>query len=301
MSNVLISICVPAYYAKNLIGETLESIKNQVYTNWELIVIEDGSDDGTVEIINIFRKTVFQEVLYYKNIVNKGLPATRNVAVSKAKGAWLAFVDSDDVWHPDHLQSLVETAYGNPDYDFIHSGYNHFVVDINKPTFKQSISIEKLTNFPISFYKREYNIQPSSVMVSKKLFEAVNGFDETYLSVEDLNFYFRSSEKGFKFKYTGKSTLYYRNNPNGMTKESLKMTLYAAKAYEDTMGWKEIPKKLKHNKTAEYWLATARLSRKTDLVLAKSAIKSAIKHRVTIFGLMIFVRIYLTPVKYNKP
>jgi teichuronic acid biosynthesis glycosyltransferase TuaG len=301
MDDFLISICIPAYNAAGLIGETLESIKKQTYSNWELIVIEDGSDDGTREIVDSLREGVQQKVIYHKNVVNKGLPATRNVAVSKAKGYWLAFVDSDDVWHPDHLQSLIETAQENPDYDFIHSGYNYFMKDINQPTFQQNISTAILNNFPISFYNQDFKVQPSSIMLSQKLFAAVNGFDESYRYVEDLNFYFRICELGYKFAYSRKNTLNYRRNPNGLTSNPINMSLYAAKAYEEAASWKEIPNELKRNKISGLWLATARLARDSDLVLAKSAIKSAIKHRVTIFGLMIFVRIYLTPVKYNKP
>jgi teichuronic acid biosynthesis glycosyltransferase TuaG len=299
MNEFLISICIPAYNAAGLISETLESVKNQSYFNWELIVVEDGSDDGTRKIIDSFQDNVQQKVIYYKNIANKGLPATRNVAASLGKGEWYAFVDSDDVWDSNHLQSLFETVQENSGCNFVHSGFNYFTDDFNYPTFRQSISKTKLDNFPISFYNREFMVQPSSIMVSKKLFAETNGFDESYRSVEDLNFYFRVCELGYKLVYSGKSTCNYRNNPNGLTKNYTTMALYTAKAYEDAIDWKEIPKKLKRNKISESWLATARLARNSNTILAKEAIKSSIRHRFTIFSLFIFIRIYLTPFKKN--
>jgi glycosyltransferase involved in cell wall biosynthesis len=294
MSKLLISICIPAYNAQELIALTLESIKKQTYSNWELIVVEDGSHDGTKEIVNSFRETVQQNVIYYKNLVNKGLPATRNVAVSKSKGAWFAFLDSDDIWSPDHLHSLIETAQENRDCDFIHSGYNYFITDFKQPFYQQNISAETIKNFPVSLYIRDYSIQPSSIMVTKKLYAEMKGFDESYFSVEDLNFYFRCGEKGFKFAYSGKNTCNYRKNPNGMTSNALKMSFYAAKAYADASSWKEIPENLKRTITAGHWLSTARIGRSSDLLLAKKAIVASIKQRVSFYSLVILIRIYLT-------
>lgn len=293
MSDILVSICIPAYNAAGLISETFQSIKNQSYFNWELIVIEDGSDDGTSLIVKTFGKTVQQDVIYFKNVDNKGLPATRNVAVSKAKGDWLAFVDSDDIWHPDHLQSLIETAQENPECDFLHSGFNFFIDDFKQPFYQQKLSAETLNNFPISLYTHEYRIQPSSIMVSQKLFGAINGFDESYRYVEDLNFYFRSGENGFKFAFSGKNTCYYRKNPQGLTSHSLNMALYTAKAYTDALDWQDIPEKLKLTRMASHWLSTARLARNCNPILAKTAIKNAIKYRVNLRSLAILFLIYL--------
>lgn len=292
MSNLLISICIPAYNAAVFIEETLQSVKNQSYLNWELIVIEDGTDDGTFLIVKEFDKTVQQEVIYYKNPVNKGLSATRNIAASKSKGDWLAFVDSDDIWHPNHLQSLIDTAQENPYCEFIHSGFNFFYEDYNQPFYQQKLSTEVLNEFPISLYTGEYRIQPSSIMVSQKLYTAINGFDENYRSVEDLNFYFRSSEKGFKFAFSGKNTCFYRRNLEGLTSHSLNMAHYSAKVYTATLGWQDIPEKLKFIKIAEHWLSTARLARISNPILAQTAIKTAIKYRVNLQSLAILFVIY---------
>lgn len=292
MTNFLISICIPAYNAAAFIEQTLNSVKNQTFLNWELIVIEDGTDDGTGQIVKAFAKTVNQEVIYYRNTVNKGLSATRNIAASKSKGNWLAFVDSDDIWHPDHLKTLIDTAEKKTNCDLIHSGFNFFYEDYNQPFYQQKLSEKVVNEFPISLYTGEYRIQPSSIMVTQKLYAAINGFNESYRSVEDLNFYFRSSEKGFKFAFSGLNTCFYRRNLDGLTSHSLNMAHYCAKVYTDTLGWQAIPKSLRLKKIAELWLSTARLARKSDTVLAKTAIRKAIKYQVNLKSLVILLLIY---------
>jgi glycosyltransferase involved in cell wall biosynthesis len=294
MSNLLVSICIPAYNAAGLIKQTLLSVKKQSYVNWELIVIEDGTDDGTSMIVKEFQKTVDQNVIYYKNVVNKGLAATRNIAASKSKGDWLAFVDSDDIWHIDHLQSLIDLSQKKIGFDFIHSGFNFFNEDYNLPFYQQKLSTNVLNSFPISLYTGDYRIQPSSIMVSRKLFTEINGFDENYRSVEDLDFYFRSCEKGFKFAFSGKNTCYYRKNLAGLTAHSLNMAHYSAKVYTSTLNWQEIPKKLRLKKIAQLWLSTARLARKSEPILAQTAIKNAIKYQINLQILVFWVLISLT-------
>ena len=95
---------------------------------------------------------------------------------------------------------MIDTAHANPTCDFIHSGFSLFYEDYNQPFYEQKLSYKELNSFPISLYTGEYRIQPSSIMVTQKLYVTINGFDENYRSVEDINFYFKSSEKGFKFK-----------------------------------------------------------------------------------------------------
>ncbi len=304
MSNLLISICIPAYNAAVFLEETLQSVKNQTYLNWELIVIEDGTDDGTSLIVKEFEKTVSQVVIYQKNSVNKGPSATRNIAVSKSTGHWLAFIDSDDIWHPNHLQSLIDTVEENPNCDFIHSGFNLFYEEFDNPFYQQKLSENVLNTFPISLYTREYWIQPSSVMVSQKLYDTVNGFNENYRYTEDLDFFFRSCQKGFKFAFSGKNTCHYRKNIEGLTSHTLEMAFYSAEVYTDTLDWHDIPKKLRLKKTAQLWLSTARLARNSNPLLAKTAIKNAIKYQFNLhtlaFLFLIYIKMPFTVKNLNK-
>jgi len=299
MSDKLISIIMPAYNAAALIEETLESIKNQSYTDWELIVVEDFSDDGTKGIVNKFKEIVDQEVVYYRNEINKGPSATRNIAVSKAKGSWYAFLDSDDIWHQDHLLTLMTTALENPKHGFIYSSHIDFSDRIEKEPLETTITNKSKDppfiskNLPTALFNG-FMIQPSTAMVSSKLFNTVEGFDESYRYIEDLNFYFKILVKGYKFIHTGKSTSYYRQNSNGLTRHSIPMSSSLARFREDVLDWNwdAIDKKLILNKASEAWLLTARLSRKSDNKLAKYAIKKAFKFNFNLKTLFFLVLIY---------
>lgn len=299
MTNPLISICIPVYNVASFIGETLESIKNQSYTNWELIVVDDGSDDGTKMILDTFRKSVKQQVSYFKNEVNRGPSATRNTAVSSAKGDWYAFLDGDDVWHFDHLKHMIMTTQENPDCDFIYSDLKYFFDDIDTPLFGISsiVSEEHLRTFPISLYKQDFFIQPSTMMVSPKLYSTINGFDESYRFAEDLKFNLKCLQKGFKFAYSGISTCYHRKHSDGFSTNSFKMTYNHAKVFEETIAWNwiEIPMKLRYKKAANYWLYTAMMAKKSDLKLSKSSIKKAITYQFNLKVLFHFLIIYLFP------
>lgn len=298
MSDKLISIIMPAYHAAALIKETLDSVKNQTYTNWELIVVEDFSDDGTKAILDKFKTSVDQNIVYFRNEVNKGPSATRNSAAAMAKGSWYAFLDSDDIWHQDHLLTLMTTALENPKHGFIYSTHIDFSDQIEKELLETTIK-DKSThppytsiNLPTALFNG-FMIQPSTVLVSSKLFHSVEGFDESYRYVEDMNFYFKILVRNNSFVCTGKSTSYYRQNSNGLTSHSIPMSSCLARVREDVVGWNwnAIDKEIILKKTSEAWLLTARLSRKSDNKLAKYAIKKAVKFNLNLKTLFFLVLI----------
>lgn len=297
---ILVSIIMPAYKAASFIADTLKSVKLQTYSNWELIVVEDGTDDGTESIIEEFKADVPQHVVYFKNKVNKGVSGTRNVAVSLSKGNWLAFLDSDDIWHKDHLLTSVNTALENPDYEILYSSHTKFYDDVESlnltntldETLKDPPFLSK--NLPTALFNG-YMIQPSTVMLSSKLFHEVNGFNEDFRYVEDLLFFFKILAKGYQFKYTKKNTSYYKENPNGLTKDSIPMSYATAKVREQVAGLHlpELDKKTISKKTSEAWFLTARLSRSSDIKLAKFAIKKALRRKFSFKIMFFFILIHL--------
>lgn len=296
MHDKLVSIIMPAYNAVDLIKETLDSVKNQSYHNWELIVVEDGSDDGTKAIVDKFKASVDQKVFYFRNEINKGLPATRNVAATMAKGSWYAFLDSDDIWHKNHLLSMATTARENPNYDLIYSSHLCF-----SETTEQILALEGVykghpDNFLLSIYKHNFYILPSAIMLSSKAFLAIGGWDEDYLRNEDTIFYFNLLKKEYRFIYTGKATTYYRSNPNGLSKNQLKMSYYLARAHEDIIDWDAIPKKIRNKTTSDLWMFHAQYSRKSDMRGAIDAMKKAVKYNLrlkTVFYLFSFYAMLL--------
>lgn len=117
-----ISIITPTYNSQNFIKETVNSVINQTYKNWELIVIDDASNDNTIKIVNQFIKTN-PNICLLQNKQNSGAAITRNRGIEAAKGDLIAFLDADDLWKPEKLEKQVAFMSAN-DCDVCFSSYD---------------------------------------------------------------------------------------------------------------------------------------------------------------------------------
>ena len=108
MSNDLVSIITPSYNTANFVLKTIESVVAQTHTNWEMIIVDDCSTDDSVELINDYIKsnseTRIRLLIHQKNL---GAAVSRNFALGEAKGTWIAFLDSDDLWLPEKLEKQI--------------------------------------------------------------------------------------------------------------------------------------------------------------------------------------------------
>ncbi|MGF7144105.1 glycosyltransferase involved in cell wall biosynthesis [Anaerotaenia torta] len=125
---ILVSIIMPSYNTGNYIEETINSVINQTYHNWELIIVDDCSTDNTDEVVRQFSD---KRIRYLKNEYNSGAAVTRNHALREAKGKWIAFLDSDDLWLPEKLEKQIEFMERN-DYHFSYTGYVEIDADGNE-------------------------------------------------------------------------------------------------------------------------------------------------------------------------
>ncbi|MCR0182842.1 glycosyltransferase [[Clostridium] innocuum] len=116
----LVSIIMPAYNSAQYIDESIQSVLNQTYLNWELIIVDDCSSDDTDIVIQKY--LVDKRIIYLKNKQNSGAAISRNKALIKAKGKWIAFLDSDDVWLPSKLKEQIDFMLNN-DYKFSYTDY----------------------------------------------------------------------------------------------------------------------------------------------------------------------------------
>lgn len=96
----LVSIIMPSWNTGRFIAESIQSVLNQTYQNWELLIVDDCSTDNTDEIVAGFND---KRIRYFKNEKNSGAAITRNRAIREARGEWIAFLDSDDLWAPEKL------------------------------------------------------------------------------------------------------------------------------------------------------------------------------------------------------
>ncbi len=126
LPKVSINLC--CYNSEKNLRETLESIVKQTYKDWELIIINDGSSDSTESIIYEYVNQGFPITYHYQE--NKGLGYSRNEALSRSQGEYIAFIDHDDIWVAGKLNRQVAFLDQNPEVDFLYS--NFFMLDEGK-------------------------------------------------------------------------------------------------------------------------------------------------------------------------
>ena len=160
----LVSVIIPTYNAENYINSTIDSIIGQTYKQIEIIVVDDKSTDQTERQLKDYIKN--NKISFYKLEENTGGPATpRNFGISKAKGKWLAFCDSDDIWHPKKTQIQLESMYLNK-CEFSCTKKQNFIDEL-KINFS---SLKEVSIFKISYNRlllKDF-IPTSSVMIEKK-------------------------------------------------------------------------------------------------------------------------------------
>ena len=121
MTNELVSIIMPSYNCGQYVEESLRSVQAQTYQNWELIFVDDCSTDDTIQIINSFRADD-KRIRLFQNKTNLGAAMSRNHALQEAKGRWIAFLDSDDLWEPTKLEKQI-AFMENYECDFTYTSY----------------------------------------------------------------------------------------------------------------------------------------------------------------------------------
>lgn len=123
--NDLVSIVMPSYNTGKYIGDSIRSVLAQTYENWELIIVDDCSSDDTDEVVSAFFDS---RIRYFKNEKNSGAAVSRNRALREAKGRWIAFLDSDDLWHPEKLEKQIDFMEENG-FHFSYTRYSEIGED----------------------------------------------------------------------------------------------------------------------------------------------------------------------------
>lgn len=138
----LVSIVMPSYNSEKYIKDSIQSVLNQTYTNWELLIVDDCSTDKTVEIIKSFKD---ERIMLFQNDTNSGAAISRNWALREAKGKWIAFLDSDDLWAPTKLKEQLtfmterDCGFSYTDYRISKNGVlsNIIITSPNKMNFRR--------------------------------------------------------------------------------------------------------------------------------------------------------------------
>lgn len=182
-----VSVIIPSFNRIQFVGTAIKSILNQTYKPLEVILIDDGSNDGTSEMVKT--KFPFVKLVYQ---ANSGVSCARNKGIKEAQGDWIAFLDSDDEWLPEKLKKQTYSIHNNPNILFFHS---------NEIWIKNGLRInqgKKHTKYGGWIFEKCLDIcriSPSSVIMHKTIFQNIGLFDENLPICEDYDMWLRVASR----------------------------------------------------------------------------------------------------------
>jgi len=192
----LVSVAMPAYNCEKYVAEAIESIINQTYTNWELICVDDGSTDRTLEIMQEYAAKD-PRIRVYTNKENRGRPYTRNKGINLAQGAMIAVQDADDVSLPHRLEEGVEILATDPDIALVGAG--SIVVDEDGEEIGRFVPPLLTESLDAILARHNVPFGHGSVLVKAGAVRAVGGYDEFFSVADDYDLYVRMAQR-FEFK-----------------------------------------------------------------------------------------------------
>jgi glycosyltransferase involved in cell wall biosynthesis len=184
----LVSIVLPTFNRAGLIGETIESVLRQTYPTWELLIIDDGSADHTDRIVAGYT----DERIRYSRMAHTGkLGAVRNCGIRKAKGDYIAFLDSDDLWRADKLSVQLSLAEQYPRAAFLFSNGDQFGEGAITPPEQEALFFGNV--FEKVLLNHQLCIYMPSFMFRRHILEKVGYLREDLISGCDIDFFFRTA------------------------------------------------------------------------------------------------------------
>jgi glycosyltransferase involved in cell wall biosynthesis len=190
---ILVSVIIPTYNRKDIVLDAIQSVINQTVKDFEIIVVDDGSSDGTKEYLtslNLPIKIISKE--------NGGVSSARNIGIKSSQGKYIAFLDSDDVWLPEKLKHQIAYVTTHPDIALV---YTDEYIEVNgevqsKTRFERAnLGDDQKNNFLLPGFVQHTPIHTSSVMVKKSVLDEVGYFNETLKIHEDSELWNRISQK----------------------------------------------------------------------------------------------------------
>lgn len=206
----LISCIIPVYNGENYLEETLDSVFAQTYNPLEVIVVDDGSTDGTA--VQIKART--EEILYLRQS-NAGPAAARNAGIAAAAADYLAFVDADDLWLPDKLKRQMEFFAANPALDVCVTKIQNFWID------ELENDRDKFKNHPIAQELPGYGFPTS--LIRRRTFDDLGLIDESLRTGEDTDWFMRVIESETAIKLLPEVFVRRRIHRNNMTHDTTAM------------------------------------------------------------------------------
>jgi glycosyltransferase involved in cell wall biosynthesis len=183
-----VSVIIPAYNYADYLPEAIESVLNQTFDDFELLVVDDGSTDNTREVMRTFVHDPKVRYLYQDN---QGLAAARNAGIRNTHGEFVAFLDADDVWLERKLENQVDIMDSKPEVGLVYTDIYFIDGEGKILTDRQWARRRKKTMFEDLLFSNVITGSASSSLIRRECLDRVGLFDETFKSLEDLDLWLR--------------------------------------------------------------------------------------------------------------
>lgn len=226
----LVSVIIPVYNADERIEKACDSVLNQSYSNIEVIIIDDCSSDNSFNIIkNMSKKD--KRIKAYKNEINLGVSQTRNLGIEMAKGKFIAFLDSDDIWKKDKLEKQI-SHINETKADICYTGYE--IIDKDE----RHVTIYTVpNNIDYAGLLKENVICCSSIVIKSELLK-INHFEHEFFH-EDFVLWLKLLKKGYKAVGIQEALVIYRKG--GRSSNKIKASINRWNVYRKSEHLKLIP------------------------------------------------------------
>jgi len=228
---VRVSVIIPTYNRADLLKEAIDSVLEQTWREFEVIVVDDGSTDATGDAVRPYGGRVRY---VYKE--NGGPSSARNVGIREAKGTYVAFLDSDDLWEPEKLKVQMGFMLEHPevkltctDSSLIGSGGKR----------ERRLSRDLVGNlFPL-LYSNSF-VRTSTVVMARECFQEIGYFDERYRSAEDYDLWLRVARR-YPIAYLSRPLVRYRKQEDNVSRDKLTLRLNALQILDSHYDPRVIP------------------------------------------------------------
>ncbi|MGF1589133.1 MAG: glycosyltransferase family 2 protein [Pleurocapsa sp.] len=213
-----ISVIIPAYNAEGTILKTIESVQQQTYQDLEIIIINDGSSDRTLELLAAVNDSRLKVYSYE----NGGLPTARNRGISQATGDYISFIDADDLWTKDKLEKQLLALQHNPQAGIAYSWVIYMVQDLqnsDRVTFVPDQKSNLTGNIYPDLLLGNFIGNGSNILARREAIESIGEFEPTLKSCEDWDYYLRLAAK-WEFVLVPEAQVFYLKTAGTMTSQA---------------------------------------------------------------------------------
>jgi glycosyltransferase involved in cell wall biosynthesis len=242
----LISVLIPCYKAARFIEAALACVREQTIQDWEVVVVEDGSNDGTESIVAAFASSTTRQVRYHNLGTNQGVSAARNALMAQATGTYYAFLDADDHWGPGHLEDLLRCLLQGHALAF--TGIELWDGDRGASLGFHSPAQDRLATPRLSLFRESLIMTSSCVALPAESFRRIGFFDTSLRIGEDRDYWFRCLENGASLGFTGRTSCRYTKSSGSSMSGTLRWLEDTVKFYRKHQNAMDIPENIRREK-----------------------------------------------------